>query len=103
MMEPYIIPIFSNEWWINNAITFLVIFGLLFVGKILDKKNKLKTYSYIIGILLLVRTPWSQWYQCQIGQWNAEWSIPLQMCSLSALFSGMILIVHNLKIRSKQY
>ena len=98
-MEHYIIPIFSSEWWINNIITFTIIFIFLIVGKKLNKKNNL--FNYVIGFLLLIRTPWTQFYQYQLGQWNIEWSLPMQMCSLSAIFSGTILILHNLKIDSK--
>ena len=29
----YAISIFSNEWWINNVVTFSVIFLLLFISK----------------------------------------------------------------------
>tara|TARA_B110000116_G_scaffold229774_1_gene211807 strand:+ start:195 stop:911 length:717 start_codon:yes stop_codon:yes gene_type:complete len=98
-MEHYIIPIFSSEWWINNTITFTIIFILLFFGKTLNKKNNL--FNYIIGFLLIMRTPWNQFYQYQLGQWNMEWSLPLQMCSLTAIFSGTILVLHNLEIDSK--
>ena len=98
-MEHYIIPIFSSEWWINNIITFTIIFIFLIVGKKLNEKNNL--FNYVIGFLLLMRTPWTQFYQYQLGQWNIEWSLPMQMCSLSAIFSGTILILHNLKIDSK--
>tara|TARA_Y100000996_G_scaffold363096_1_gene306662 strand:+ start:5393 stop:6094 length:702 start_codon:yes stop_codon:yes gene_type:complete len=97
-MEPYVIPIFSNEWWINNIITFTVIFILLLIGKNLNKRTKL--FNYIIGFLLIARTPWNQIYQYQIGQWDIQWSLPMQMCSFSAIFSGLILILHNLKISS---
>ena len=98
-MEHYIIPIFSSEWFINNIITFTIIFSLLFIGKQLNKKNNL--FNYIMGFLLLIRTPWSQFYQYQLGQYDIEWSLPLQMCSLSAIFSGAILIIHNLNISPK--
>ena len=98
-MEHYIISIFSSEWWINNIITFTIIFIFLIIGKKLNEKNNL--FNYVIGFLLLVRTPWTQFYQYQLGQWNIEWSLPMQMCSLSAIFSGTILVLHNLKIDSK--
>ena len=98
-MEHYIIPIFSSEWWINNIITFTIIFIFLFVGKKLNEKNNL--FNYVIGFLLIIRTPWTQFYQYQLGQWNIEWSLPMQMCSLTAIFSGTILVLHNLKIDSK--
>ena len=98
-MEPYIIPVLSDEWWRNNIITFSIIFSLLFIGKKLNKKTNL--FNLILGSILVIRIPWNQYYQFQIGQWDPQWSLPLQMCSLSSLFSGLILIIHNLNINSK--
>ena len=98
----YAIPIFSNEWWTNNIITILCVVSILFIANFLYKKNYSKTFNYSVGIILLLRILWNQWYQYQLGQWNAEWSLPIQMCSFSSIFSGSILIIHNLKIK-KEY
>ena len=98
----YAIPIFSNEWWINNIITLLCVISFLFIANFLYKKNYSKIFNYSVGIILLLRILWNQWYQYQLGQWNAEWSLPIQMCSFSSIFSGAILIIHNLKIK-KEY
>ena len=98
----YAIPIFSNEWWVNNIITLLFVISFLFIAKFLCKKDYSKTFNYSIGIILLLRVLWNQCYQYQLGQWNAEWSLPIQMCSFSSIFSGTMLIFHNLKIK-KEY
>jgi len=98
----YAIPIFSNEWWTNNIVTLLCVLFLLFIANLLYKKNHSKTFNYFIGILLLLRIIWNQWYQYELGQWNSEWSLPIQMCSFSSIFSGAILIIHNLEIK-KEY
>ena len=92
----YAIPIFSNEWWINNIVTLLCVLFFLFIANLLYKKNYSKVFNYFIGILLLLRILWNQWYQYELGQWNPEWSLPIQMCSFSSIFSGAILIIHNL-------
>ena len=83
-MEPYVIPIFTDEWWRNNIVTFLIIGFLLFIGNKLNKKNNY--FNLIIGSFLILRLPWNQYYQYQIGQYNLEWSLPLQMCSFSSFF-----------------
>ena len=98
-MEPYVIPIFTDEWWRNNIVTFLVIGFLLFIGNKLNKKNNY--FNLIIGSFLILRLPWNQYYQYQIGQYNLEWSLPLQMCSFSSFFSGLILVLHGLNIDKK--
>ena len=98
-MEPYVIPIFTDEWWRNNIVTFLIIGFLLFIGNKLNKKNNY--FNLIIGSCLILRLPWNQYYQYQIGQYNLEWSLPLQMCSFSSFFSGLILVLHGLNIDKK--
>ena len=98
-MEPYVIPIFTDEWWRNNIVTFLIIGFLLFIGNKLSGKNNY--FNFIIGSFLILRLPWNQYYQYQIGQYNLEWSLPLQMCSFSSFFSGLILVLHGLNIDKK--
>ncbi len=98
-MEPYVIPIFTDEWWRNNIVTFLIIGFLLFIGNKLSEKNNY--FNFIIGSFLILRLPWNQYYQYQIGQYNLEWSLPLQMCSFSSFFSGLILVLHGLNIDKK--
>ena len=101
----YAITIFSNEWWINNIITCFFICLFLYIGKVLYK-NKTHTgyFSFIIGILLLLRLIWNQWYQYNIGQWNIEWSLPIQLCSFSSILSGILPIAYfiNTKENTKQ-
>ena len=99
-MEPYVIPIFTDEWWRNNIVTFLIIGFLLFIGNKLSEKNYY--FNFIIGSFLILRLPWNQYYQYQIGQYNLEWSLPLQMCSFSSFFSGLILVLHGLKDKIMQ-
>jgi len=98
----YAIDILSNEWWINNFVTFLVIFLLLYISKIIYKNGKYqKIFTIVIGSLLIIRLIWNQWYQFSIGQWNPEWSLPLQLCSFSCILSGLLPIIINLKIKQK--
>ena len=98
----YAIDIFSNEWWLNNAITILCILIFLYIGKHIYKNVKYqKLFSISIGSFLLIRIIWDQWYQYNIGQWNLEWSLPLQLCSFSCILSGILLIIVNLNISQK--
>ena len=98
----YAIDIFSNEWWINNAVTVLFILIFLYIGKQVYKYEKYhKLFSISIGSFLLIRLLWNQWYQYNIGQWNLEWSLPLQLCSFSCILSGILPIIINFDISQR--
>ena len=98
----YAITIFSNEWWINTILTILIISILLFYSNILLKKNKIRNFNTALGFILLFRALWVQWYQYQMGIWDMQWSLPLQMCSLSSIMSGLLPLLENTKI-NKNY
>ena len=97
----YAIEIFSAEWWTNNLVTLFFIILFLIIGSLIRKSKYSKKFNYLLGILLLLRIIWNQWYQHNIGQWNPEWSLPLQLCSFSAILSGVILINHNITSTKK--
>ena len=88
----YAIEVFSNEWWINNIVSIFFIFLLLFIAsKIKDNKEYLSKYTLIIGVFFVLRLLWNQWYQNYLGQWDTEWSLPIQMCSFTSLLSGNLI------------
>ena len=91
----YAIALFSNEWWINTISTVIAISFLLYLSKIFIKKNIINKFNIIIGSILLVRCIWIQWYQYYLGIWDLQWSLPLQMCSLSAIMSGVLPLIEN--------
>ena len=97
----YTIATFSQEWWINTIITTLAIIFLLIISKRLYRKNHFKRFNYILSFILLGRYIWFQLYHVHIGIWNIQWSLPLQMCSVSSLLSGMLPLIENLNIDKK--
>jgi hypothetical integral membrane protein (TIGR02206 family) len=98
----YAIEIFSSEWWINNLITTFSIILLLYLTKKIYNEDKYqKLFTIFLGSLLLLRLFWNQWYQYSIGQWNPEWSLPLQLCSFSCILSGILPIIINFNIPQK--
>ena len=98
----YAIAFFSNEWWINNITTISFILFFLYVGSLAYKNNKShKVFSISVGILLLLRLVWNLWYQYDIGQWNIEWSLPLQLCSFSCMLSAILPIIINFNVNGK--
>lgn len=98
----YAIALFSNEWWINTISTVIAISFLLYLSKIFIKNNSIKKFNIIIGSILLVRCIWIQWYQYYLGIWDLQWSLPLQMCSLSAIMSGVLPLIENTNL-NKNY
>ena len=98
----YAIALFSNEWWINTISTVIAISFLLYLSKIFIKNNSKKKFNIIIGSILLVRCIWIQWYQYYLGIWDLQWSLPLQMCSLSAIMSGVLPLIENTNL-NKNY
>ena len=99
---PYAVPILSNEWWINNIVTSFFIFVFLFIGiKFKNNKSFISKYTLFIGLFFITRLLWNQWYQNLYGQWNPEWSLPIQMCSFSAMLSGIIPILIYFNINDK--
>ena len=98
----YAIALFSNEWWINTISTVIAISFLLYLSKIFIKKNIINKFNIIIGSILLVRCIWIQWYQYYLGIWDLQWSLPLQMCSLSAIMSGVLPLIENTNL-NKNY
>ena len=101
----YAIEVFSNEWWVNNVVSFFIISLLLVIaGKIKNNKEYLSKYTLVIGVFFILRLLWNQWYQNYLGQWDTEWSLPIQMCSFSSLLSGILplLIYFNVSKKVQQ-
>ena len=101
----YAIEVFSNEWWINNAVSISIMGLLLYTGnRLKTDKDYLSKLTLFIGVFFILRLFWNQWYQYHIGQWDTEWSLPLQLCSFSSMLSGILplLIYFNINKRTKQ-
>ena len=97
----YAIEFLSNEWLINTIITFLICTILFYIAKYSVKQNKIHFFNYFLGILLLGRFFWFQWYHYNIGIWNLQWSLPLQMCSVSSFLSGILPLLENSNVNHK--
>ena len=96
MVDHYIIPIFSAEWFFANLITIGVMFLFLFYGsKVLDKHNQKVKLGYILGVILLARFLFIHPYQIQIGLWDKVHSLPLHLCGMSAIISFILLFRFN--------
>ena len=84
------LEIFSNAWWQTNLITILIISFLLILGKLINKKNK-EFLAKIIGSILILRAIGIHFYLNHLNLWTIESSLPLHLCGLSAILSGIVL------------
>jgi len=84
------IEIFSLLWWKSNIVTIGIIFSLLILGKWFNTENRERLAKFI-GIILIVRTIGIHFYWDYLGIWTIESSLPLHLCGLSAILSGIIL------------
>ena len=99
-MPPYIIEIFSYEWFYTNILSIsLIIFFLiglsLVKSNIIKEKRSQELLTKTIGILILLRFIFSQSYQVSNGLWNVSHSLPLHLCGISGIISGVVLIRYN--------
>ena len=97
-MEDYIIDPFSLEWIITNLITLISILIVIHIGKnILDNNDNKIKLGYIVGAILLARFFTSHLYQVYgvPFRWNLMESLPLQLCSISAIISSISLFRFN--------
>jgi hypothetical integral membrane protein (TIGR02206 family) len=91
MKEHYVIELFSPLWWQGLSLSLLVMAVLLTAGRYSNPIMK-RSIAIAIGVLLLgvaVFTPFYQWYR---NEWTAQSSLPLNLCSLSALLSGIVVL-----------
>lgn len=84
------IEMFSPLWWKFLSITILSITALIILGKKIPKlKEKIRL---ITGIMLLSLAILLHIYLIYLGKWNLRTSLPLQLCSISGILSGVVLL-----------
>jgi len=90
MISHETIEIFSSLWWQSNLSTLLLILIFLFTGNWFNPENREKL-AKVIGIVLIFRTVGVHFYWNYLGIWTIESSLPLHLCGLSAILSGIVL------------
>lgn len=91
MKEHYVIELFSPVWWQGLLLSFTAMIVLLFGGRYGNQKMK-EYIATTFGVLLLGVALFSPVYQWIWGNWTVQSSLPLNLCSLSALLSGTVLL-----------
>ena len=84
------IEIFSALWWKTNCITIGIIILTLFIGKKVSVNNK-RLLAKIIGTILIFRAIGIHFYLDYLETWKIESSLPLHLCGLSSILSGLVL------------
>ena len=90
------LEIFNLLWWQANLITLGAIVFLLLLGKCINSENK-NSLVKVIGAVLIFRTVGVHFYWDYLGIWTIESSLPLHLCGLSAILSGLVIFWRNQK------
>tara|TARA_B100001029_G_scaffold178749_1_gene186225 strand:+ start:138 stop:827 length:690 start_codon:yes stop_codon:yes gene_type:complete len=88
------LEVFSQLWWQSNIVTVSIIFIFLLVGKLINLKNK-EIVAKFIGTILISRSIGVHFYWDYLGIWNIQSSLPLHLCGISAILSGIVLFWRN--------
>ncbi|MBT3962445.1 MAG: TIGR02206 family membrane protein [Candidatus Marinimicrobia bacterium] len=94
MVEHHIIPPFTSTWWIGLIVSALVIWGIIQYGKSQSPKKEAQ-FSFILGIVLILREIVREIYLYSINTWHITDSLPLHLCGISSIIAGLILIYRN--------
>ena len=84
------LEIFSPFWWQSNGITLAFIIVFLFLGRWANSENREKLAKFI-GVVLIIRTIGIHFYWDYLEIWKIESSLPLHLCGLSAILSGIVI------------
>ena len=87
------IEVFSPVWWASNIISIFFISSILIYGKKVSSKSE--KLAKIIGLILIFRTVFIHFYWIHLDIWSIQSSLPLQLCGLSGILSGIVLLWRN--------
>jgi hypothetical integral membrane protein (TIGR02206 family) len=81
---------FSNTWFTGIFSVFLLSILIIQVA-IRVPPDKRKILSIALGVLLISRELWKNWYIYELGIWEFKTALPLHLCGISALMAGAML------------
>lgn len=91
MEQHFIINPFTPIWWAGILGTIIISVGFIQLAlRIPPDKRRLLMIS--IGLLQIGRELWWQWYLIDIGIWSVENSLPLHLCGIASLLSGVMML-----------
>src|SRR5437764_15110945 len=87
------IDMFSPLWQLGLGATIAAVTGLIIIGKANPAASEI--IRKITGLLLVAIAVLLHIYLLYLGTWNVQTSLPLQLCSLSGILSGIVLLWRN--------
>ena len=97
MTENYVIEFMSNEWIRNTIFSILYIIVVLFIGKLLNYRDRI-VFAKIIAVLLIITTITGHTRNIINGYWNISENLPLHLCGISNLIACFILFIKKNKV-----
>lgn len=94
MSNHVIIEIFSQTWWLSIFISFAFIVVILMSARNSNASNQ-KRLAKLIGFSLIFIACFIHIYQLIKVEWVLQSSLPLNLCSISGIISGLVLIFPN--------
>tara|TARA_A100001011_G_C14317579_1_gene848705 strand:+ start:1255 stop:2037 length:783 start_codon:yes stop_codon:yes gene_type:complete len=99
-VNPYVIEIFSYEWFYTNLVSFSLIASFLILisvvlSKVADINKWIIFLSKFLGCIFLFRFIFSQVYQIYNNLWYISYSLPLHLCGISVIVSIVVLLRFN--------
>lgn len=94
MSNHFIVNVFSPTWWLSILLTIMIISTIILWSRE-QTGSAQKKLSQFTGCILLFIAVFIHWYQGMNGEWNLQRSLPLNLCSLSGILSGLVLLFPN--------
>lgn len=91
MLEPFAVPLFSLLWWGGVLGTIAVMAFVLSVGSRCDAIGRARLGRVLGLIILLVTQVLTPLYLYKAGWFHLAHSLPLHLCSLSAIAAGVLM------------
>ncbi|MBS3915506.1 MAG: TIGR02206 family membrane protein [Bacteroidetes bacterium] len=85
----YTIPLLGTQWWTGIVISILFIALPLIWIKNKDA-GRVQIAGKILGAFLILLSSSIHFYLWYNGHWDLQTSLPLQLCALSSILSGLI-------------
>ena len=94
MHQHSVIEFFSTIWWTGLVSSILGIAMIVLIGKYssTEMKNKM---AFAVGMLLIGLALFIHIYEINRGEWTKQSCLPLNLCSMSAILSGVVLLKRN--------
>ena len=92
------LKLFSILWTQSILVSIFFVFIIILVGFYLPKKRYKITFAKLIGFALLCRFIFMHGYTVGIGAWDIQHNLPLHLCGISSLISGILMIKYNQKM-----